>query len=564
MAGVPLQRTPSFIEMAPRRAIASFENLVALANYQERLTEARKMVWRDRGEPVVELGDLWECLEHAGRGGLRAGTLAFNIRAGVNLFLLVFRFRKLAKNERIAALRHAIFGSDSIRFAAMLASFVSIYKFLINALPMYSPVETYTKRHSFSEFVLDDAEDEDDVDSGNATPSTSTAPPYEKRRSSRPLLSARRPRLSLSVTAQQIMVRKKTRRWHAVVAGAIAGAVAIMFEKKGRRVTIAQQLFVRGLQGSYNALSTKHGFHIPHGDIIVFALMSGQILYGFLLRPDTLPRSYNVWVGQASKVPMEAVKMNRDLVRTGQFDPQDVVKLLKRPDVTRNNRTALFSMYEMATSPEPSFGPAFGPCEAVHPMVDSCTALPFPRFMDVFKWMFPIYGALHFIPMILFKRNAFLKAPKDMLLRAGWGTTRSSAFLATFVIIYQTYFCLKHNLHSFLVSRQALSAYKIPQPLIDVLVSKPSFWIGGLLSGFSLFVEEKRRRGELAMYVLPKGLESVWVMLRGKGLVFNTGNFGEPLLTAIGMGMVMSTYQNDPQHLSGLVRRVMYQFIGPN
>lgn len=56
-------------------------------------------------------------------------------------------------------------------------------------------------------------------------------------------------------------------------------------------------------------------------------------------------------------------------------------------------------------------------------------------------------------------------------------------------------------------------------------------------------------------------------------------------LTAIAMGMVMvsdcslidfltlltmlssptqSIYQNDPQHLSGFVRRILYQFIGPN
>jgi hypothetical protein len=49
----------------------SFENLVALANHQERLKEARKMVWRDRGEPVTELNDVWECLEHAARGALR-------------------------------------------------------------------------------------------------------------------------------------------------------------------------------------------------------------------------------------------------------------------------------------------------------------------------------------------------------------------------------------------------------------------------------------------------------------------------------------------------------------
>jgi hypothetical protein len=63
-----------------RRAMTSFENLVALANSQETLRyalanrtqtlkEARKMVWRDRGEPVVELSDLEECMRWALKGG---------------------------------------------------------------------------------------------------------------------------------------------------------------------------------------------------------------------------------------------------------------------------------------------------------------------------------------------------------------------------------------------------------------------------------------------------------------------------------------------------------------
>lgn len=72
-----MSRTPSYIQLAPRRAMASFENLVALANHQERLREARRIVWRERGEPAVELEDLWECMEHAGRGGL--SELSFDI-----------------------------------------------------------------------------------------------------------------------------------------------------------------------------------------------------------------------------------------------------------------------------------------------------------------------------------------------------------------------------------------------------------------------------------------------------------------------------------------------------
>ena len=49
----------------------SFENLVALANDQERLKEARKIIWRDRGDPVVHLETMREVLKHAAQGGAR-------------------------------------------------------------------------------------------------------------------------------------------------------------------------------------------------------------------------------------------------------------------------------------------------------------------------------------------------------------------------------------------------------------------------------------------------------------------------------------------------------------
>jgi hypothetical protein len=75
------QSTPGFntlgITFTPRRAMASFENLVALANHQERLREARRMVWRDKGEPVAELDDLNACLKHAAKGGFREYAARF-------------------------------------------------------------------------------------------------------------------------------------------------------------------------------------------------------------------------------------------------------------------------------------------------------------------------------------------------------------------------------------------------------------------------------------------------------------------------------------------------------
>lgn len=98
----------------------------------------------------------------------------------------------------------------------------------------------------------------------------------------------------------------------------------------------------------------------------------------------------------------------------------------------------LLELRDHATAPTPSFGPRHVSCAAVHPAIDSCLSVPFDRFFEVFKWMLPIYGALHFIPTILFKRKEFFRQPLKMLLKAGWGTTRSSAFLGTFVIIYQS------------------------------------------------------------------------------------------------------------------------------
>ena len=59
------------------------------------------------------------------------------------------------------------------------------------------------------------------------------------------------------------------------------------------------------------------------------------------------------------------------------------------------------------------------------------------------------------------------------------------------------------------------------------------FWLNGLLAGLAVLIEAKHRRGELAMYVLPKGLESAWVAARGKGLVFRTGKHGSALVSIV-------------------------------
>jgi hypothetical protein len=174
---------------------------------------------------------------------LGAGALGFGVRAGVNCFLLLFRiyraprFRDIHVNFacypydsvfrkfQLAWIRHAVLGQDSFRFAALLGSFTALYKLILNALPILFPPAILTKPTEVRGLVTEAPTPMYEVEAGH---------PHQvfAKRSSQ-----------LSVRAQYQI--KQTKRWHAAVAGFISGGIAVSFEAKGRRLAIAQQIFVR-------------------------------------------------------------------------------------------------------------------------------------------------------------------------------------------------------------------------------------------------------------------------------------------------------------------------------
>jgi hypothetical protein len=68
-------------------------------------------------------------------------------------------------------------------------------------------------------------------------------------------------------------------------------------------------MFVRGLQASYNLYAPHIGVDIPYGDILVFGFCCGQIMYSWLLSPDTIPPEYRAWYvsGQAELTHQDSV-----------------------------------------------------------------------------------------------------------------------------------------------------------------------------------------------------------------------------------------------------------------
>ncbi|KAK1925541.1 hypothetical protein DB88DRAFT_484264 [Papiliotrema laurentii] len=466
----------------------------------------RDFVWRDDDEEKLFPKDYERALVLAAKRGIRSFILAFSVRSGINVLLLLFRsLRK--KRLRLALLRHAMFGAEPFRFGAMIGSFTFLYTLTLHILRIAPPWSYFRRRYKAGIFN-----------------EPSFGPPEREG-------------------------DEGERRWQAAVAGAV-GSLALLWESSSRRTGVAQQMFVRGLQAAYNQYTPRYGIHIPHGAEILFGLCCGQIMFAWLLSPETIPHAYGRWILGASRVPEFAVLGNRTIVRHGYLEPQQIQRALAHKSVTPSNRKSLLTLLEAVKN---GWKPPAIPCEVVHPWVDGCRETGIRRFFDVFRYMLPVYSALHLIPMLVLRRKHVQREPLRMLARSIVGITKSCSFLGAFVLIYQGLFCLRS---------QTLSKADLSVFWKRILSRKETFWMMGFSTCFSLLLEERKRRSELAMYVLPRALESAWSAARKRAWL-PIVPFGETILGAAAMSMVMDAYKHQPDAMSGIVRRLLYQLVGP-
>lgn len=138
-------------------------------------------------------------------------------------------------------------------------------------------------------------------------------------------------------------------------------------------------------------------------------------MYSWLMSPESLPKGYRNWITKASKVAEPCLEVNLTAYRTGTFSPDQARKVLawKVPPTPHN--AALVEAYASAAEKGDFGGLPFAPCHTVHPFVDSCTMTAVDRWQSVFRWMFPVYAALHVIPPILLRRKVFMQACVDLI-----------------------------------------------------------------------------------------------------------------------------------------------------
>lgn len=573
--------TPNISETAAqlRRSLSvtALQDLAHMPPSQIRKSVGKR-VWRPQDEEARMPTDWERLVVHVARGGIRAGNLAFALRATLMLVLEIIKSLRTKRFSR-NAYGIALLGPKNFRFAGMFSLWAILYKATHNSLRLLTPPPP---RRSRSRSQTLDGSNEKGIASGAQTPEeggheSGTATP----RSGRSALEGKNPEDKAHEKSMQkrkaFMKDPRSKVWHAYVAGAVS-ALAVMVEDRGNRISLAQQLFVRGLEGTYNVAHSRGLVNIPYGAVITFGLACGQIMWAWLEAPDSLPSGYRSWITRASQVTPSVpniyrqIKFERsaDAEFALQWFPEGVIpnpistsplryadvapNTMNRRGVKGKNVRKIVEWMDQTRKGNPG---DVVDCALIHPWETSHLRSPFDRFLEVTRWIMPVYLTLYFIPAVFLRPGSFFKNPLKASSRSLLGAVRSSSFLGVFVIIFQTLFCAEHSLHHFIATRPNLRA-RVPDWFLRMLLSSWVKWLTGFSTCLSLFVENSRRRAELAAYVLPKGLESAWSVLRKKSYVpFVPG--GDLLLTSIGMSLVMGTYAQNPEHLSGLVRRVVYQ-----
>jgi hypothetical protein len=87
--------------------------------------------------------------------------------------------------------------------------------------------------------------------------------------------------------------------------------------------------------------------------------------------------------------------------------------------------------------------------------------------------------------------------------------------------------------------------------------------LGAFLCTFAILWEPSHRRTELTLYLFPRFLDAFWHFLEKRGIVKSLP-FGEVLIFAVAMGIIMYCYQNEEKNIKSTYLSIFKRFWGVN
>lgn len=326
--------------------------------------------------------------------------------------------------------------------------------------------------------------------------------------------------------------RNKETPINGFVAGTVAGLSVLALDDSSRRRTFALYLLARVAQCAYNSAKAKNKFHFwgsnwSHGDTLLFSLASAQIMYAYVMRPETLPDSYLEFILKTGPIAKPTLKAVRDSNRGVPID----LKAL-----------SAFVMERSGVPGPPGLKPdsPIIPCSGIHPQTSSCLAHNSKATRATFRKTFPLYLSLTFVPFVVLNIQKFMHAPLHSFWNALKGATRSTCFISAFVGLYQGVICLQRKV--------ATKDHKLV------------YFFAGATAALSALIEKKSRRSELALYTLPRAGDSLWHILVNRNLIPNIKH-AEVALFCLCMGFIMYFHEYEPETMAPFLRGLLTRFL---
>ncbi|XP_023545568.1 uncharacterized protein LOC111804956 isoform X3 [Cucurbita pepo subsp. pepo] len=311
---------------------------------------------------------------------------------------------------------------------------------------------------------------------------------------------------------------RRTARWRALVAGALAGPSMLLTGLNTQHKTLAIYIFMRAaVLASRCGIESKRLGHIckpltwSYGDIFLMCLSSSQILSAYVLKQDSLPPSFRSFLnthGGKDTVILEGLKSF----------------ILGMPSPNKFNA---IEKYYQTKGAHVKLDPGMKtPCTIIHGN-QSCGGHFLSFIIQGYKRALPVYLPVYLIPALIVHRQGLMNRPYEILARGLLGTARSSLFLSVYCASAWIWTCLT-----------ARTFQKINVPLVAVAT---------FLTGLALAIEKKSRRIEISLYCLARGIESFFSCMTDLGYLPPSLNFkrADVIVFSLSTSIIMHCYAQE-------------------
>ncbi|KLJ10428.1 hypothetical protein EMPG_14187 [Blastomyces silverae] len=268
-------------------------------------------------------------------------------------------------------------------------------------------------------------------------------------------------------------------------------------------------------------------------DAGVFAISSAIVMWAWFYLPERLPASYRRWIGEAAQVDNRLIEALRS-ARRGEW-------VYGKPSENKPPLQSMCADYNLPREwGDPEKTIPF-PCELVHMGCGpSCEKHAIWRFAKAFR-----FACATYLPIQLALRwrsrsvTVFISAVKNAI--------RSSAFLSFFISIFYYSVCLaRTRLGPRLFSRKHVT---------------PMMWDSGLcvaagcmMCGWSILVENAKKRLEVALFVAPRAAATLLPRRYDEKYQWR-----EQAAFSVSTAIVLTCIQERPEMIRGVLGRVLGQ-----